>query len=178
MAYYKKLIGERVYLSPISTDAIDTYMRWVNDMDVTEGTGIHHKIFSMELEKEALEGISKSGHTFAIIEKETDKLIGTIGFFDESMLNRRAEFGIMIGEKDHWSKGFGAEAIRLLLDFGFNVRNYNNICLHVCSFNKGAIACYEKVGFKRQGVRREIVIRGKHKYDLIYMDMLAEEECP
>ena len=175
MAHYKKLVGEKVYLSPVSMDDVEPFLRWVNDIEVSKYITISHRIYSEVLEKEAVEKMARSGNTFAIVDKETDKVIGNCAFLKENLLNRTVEIGIMIGEKDYWSRGYGADALRLLINFGFNVRNYHNICLRVVSFNERAIACYEKVGFKRQGVAREAVIHGNKKYDLIYMDILATE---
>lgn len=175
MAHYKKLVGEKVYLSPVSMDDIPTFMRWLNDMEVTRFISLSHRVYTEVLEKEAVERMAKSGNAFTIVDKETDKAIGNCDFLSENMLNRTAEIGITIFEKDYWSKGYGSDALRILLDFGFKLRNYNNICLRVLSFNSRAIACYEKVGFKRQGVQRETIIRGNEKYDLIYMDILASE---
>jgi RimJ/RimL family protein N-acetyltransferase len=83
--------------------------------------------------------------------------------------------GIVIGEKAYWNKGFGQEATRLLLDFGFNLLNLNSVILGTFAFNQRAIAAYRKVGFKEIGRRREGRILAGKKYDVIFMDILAEE---
>jgi RimJ/RimL family protein N-acetyltransferase len=176
MAYYKKMVGEKVYLSPISTEEIDTYMRWINDADVTLFMpSLRTQSISTVKERELVDKMAKNELKFNIIDLETDKIIGNCGFFSENLLHRKAEVGIMIGDKDYWSQGYGADALRLLLDFGFHHRNYHNICLHAVSANHRAIKCYEKVGFKRQGVYREDIIYGDKKYDSIYMDILSTE---
>ena len=175
MAHYQRMIGERVYLSPISMENIDDFMRWINDPDIAHTTTFHSRVISLIQETEFVESLAKSGNIFSIVTQKDDKVIGNCSFFGIDETNRIAEVGIMIGEKDYQSKGYGAEALRLLVKFGFENRNYNNINLHVCSFNKRGIACYEKVGFKEQGIRRQAVIRGNKKYDMIYMDMLADE---
>lgn len=175
MAYYKRIIGEKVYLSPISTDDTDIFMKWVNDPEIAYTTTFFTKVISLTQEREILESLAKSGNTFSIISLKNNRLIGNCSFFNIDEINRTAEIGIMIGEKDYQSKGYGTDALRLLIKFGFENRNYNNICLHVYPFNKGAVACYKKVGFRHQGVRREALIRGNKKYDLLYMDILADE---
>ena len=83
--------------------------------------------------------------------------------------------GMVIGEKSYWDKGYGQEATKLLLDFAFNLLNLNSIMLGTFSFNERAIRCYEKVGFKEIGRRRQTRIIRDFKYDTILMDMLAEE---
>ena len=126
--------------------------------------------------KEILAKMSEKGDfIFAIIDKKTDKLIGNCGFHNINAVNQRAEFGIFIGDKNCQNKGFGTEAGKLLLDFGFNILNLNNILLEVYSFNERAIKAYEKMGFKHIGKQREAKIMTGKKYDKIFMDMLATE---
>ena len=158
MAHYKRMTGEKVYLSPVSTDDTDIFMKWVNDPEIAHTTTFYTQIISLTQEKEIVESLAKSGNTFSIVTLENDAVIGNCSFFRIDETNRNAEIGIMIGEKDFQGKGYGTDALRLLVKFGFENRNYNNICLHVYSFNKGAVACYKKVGFKQQGIRREALI--------------------
>jgi RimJ/RimL family protein N-acetyltransferase len=84
--------------------------------------------------------------------------------------------GIFIGNKQYWNKGFGQEALGLLTDYGFQSLNLNNIMLTVFSFNKRAIKCYEKAGFKQFGVRKESKIVNETKYDEIYMQILRKDK--
>jgi len=175
MAHYKRLASEKVYLSPISTDDIDIFTNWVNDPEVAHTMTFYTRVISLIQEKEFIESLARSGNAFSIVTQENNKLIGNCSFFRINETNRTAEIGIMIGEKDYLNKGYGTDALRLLLKFGFENRNYNNISLYVYSFNERAIACYKKVGFKQQGVCREALIRGNKKYDLLYMDILADE---
>jgi len=81
----------------------------------------------------------------------------------------------MIGEVEHHGKGYGTEAVRLVLDFGFNTLNLNNITLSVHEDNNAGIACYKKLGFKEYGRRRECFFKNGKNIDVIYMDILARE---
>jgi len=83
--------------------------------------------------------------------------------------------GIVIGEKGYWGKGYGQDAVRLLLDYGFNLLNLNSVMLGTFSFNQRAIHCYKKVGFKEIGRRRQARIIAGTAYDNVLMDILAEE---
>lgn len=135
MKYFKKLVGERIYLSPRSTEDVEKYTEWFNDFETTDYTGRSHQTMSIELEKKYLEEHKNEDTVFAIVE----------------------------------------EAIRLILDFGFNYLNLNNIKLDLMEFNERALACYKKCGFKEYGRRRKCeFINGKY-YDTIAMDILAEE---
>ena len=76
MAHYRKLVGEKVYLSPISADDVGTFMHWVSDNEVTRYTPHHSRIYSQTVEKEAVERMAKGGNALSIVDKETDKVIG------------------------------------------------------------------------------------------------------
>ena len=176
MKYYKKLIGERIYLSPINVEDAEKYVEWFCDFKMLDGIGQSSKLMSVESEREWIEkSLKENEYVFAIVDLENDKLIGNCGIHDINYKDRVATVGIFIGEEENRSKGYGAEVLRLLLDYGFNYLNLNNIMLGVMSFNERAIAWYKKVGFKEIGRRRQsYYLNGKY-YDSVYMDILKEE---
>jgi RimJ/RimL family protein N-acetyltransferase len=98
--------------------------------------------------------------------------------FSLDLVNRSAMMGMMIGEKEYWDHGYGQEATRLLLDYGFNLLNLNSIMLGVYAFNERAIQAYRRVGFREIGRRRQVRIINGQKFDLLEMDILAEEFTP
>lgn len=173
----KKLIGEKCYLSPISIDHAKLWTEWMNDLEVTIPLGDEaYTIITLENQKELISSMIKSEvHVFSICDKETDTVIGRSMLLAVDLVNRTARFGIAIGRKDFWDKGYGQEATKLTLDYGFNLLNLNSIMLGTFSFNERAIKCYEKVGFNEIGRRRQARILGYKKYDVVYMDILAEE---
>ncbi|MEJ6951695.1 GNAT family N-acetyltransferase [Natronospora cellulosivora (SeqCode)] len=175
MKYFKKIVGDRIYLSPISLDDVEQFTEWLNDIELTINLTLSTQIFTLEKEKEILDKLSKEGYNFSIVDKSNDELLGNCGLLNVNQINRNAEVGIFIGNKNYWNKGYGTEAMNLLLDYSFNLLNLNSIFLRVHAFNKRAINCYKKCGFKEIGVRREAYIFGGKKYDQIYMDILASE---
>ena len=177
MKYFKKLVGDKIYLSPRNIEDAELYVKWMNDFDVTDFTGRTSQIMDIEGEKEYLSSASKKTNTFsfAIVKQENDRLIGSAGLEKIDYINRVATLGIMIGEQENREKGYGTETINLLLDFGFNYLNLNNINLYVMEFNPRAIACYKKCGFKEMGRRRKTVFLNGKYYDKLYMDILKEE---
>jgi RimJ/RimL family protein N-acetyltransferase len=114
-------------------------------------------------------------HNYSIIDGETDALIGNCGFIDIDHLNQTAEAGIFIGNKNYWNKGYGTEALSLLLDYGFKALNLHNVLIRVYDFNTRAQKCYEKAGFKRIGARREALYRNLEKHDVIFMDIVPSD---
>ena len=176
MKYYKKLVGKKCYLSPISVEDADQYCEWINDAKVNKFMVFSSHQIGIVKERTILEDMIKRGsQIFGIIDKEKDELIGNCSLFDIDHLNRKAEFGIFIGNKTYWGNGYGTEATMLILDYGFNILNLNSIMLRVYSYNKRGISSYKKSGFKVIGSHREAKILSGNKYDEIYMDILAGE---
>jgi len=173
--YFKKLVGKKCYLSPMDVNDAEKYTEWLNDLEVSTGLGqVYEGILNVESEKEILKDLSQK-HNYSVIDIETNELIGSCGFSVIDNLNQTAENGIFIGNKKFWDKGYGTEAMILLMDYGFKALNLHNVLLRVFSFNERAIKCYEKIGFKTIGKRREALKRGDKIYDIIYMDILYDE---
>jgi RimJ/RimL family protein N-acetyltransferase len=175
MKYFKKVIGERCYLSPISLEDTERYAEMLNDFDVAVNLVVAPQIISVPKEREFVERASKSGYVFAIVDLATDELLGNCGLDSVDLINRSAECGIFIGNKAFWNKGYGTEAMCLLLDFSFNLLNLNNIMLQVYDFNARAITSYRKCGFKEIGRRRKARILAGTAHDVILMDMVAAD---
>lgn len=177
MTHYKKLVGEKCYLSPPSLEDAEKWTEWDNDLEVTIPMGEEaYILYSVDKTREIISNIiKKQSQIFSIVNLKTDKPIGRCMLFAIDQVDRRAMLGIAIGDKKYWSKGYGQEATKLLLDYGFNLLNLNNIMLGVYSFNQRAINCYKKLGFKEIGRRRQARIIGGKKFDVILMDMLADE---
>jgi len=171
--YFKKLVGKKCYLSPIDVNDAEKFTEWLNDMDILVNLQLYSSVISLENERIFLSNLSKD-HNYSIIDLETDTLIGNCGFMDIDHINQTSEVGIFIGNKEYRNKGYGTEALSLLIDYGFKALNFHNIMLKVYEYNKGAIKCYEKVGFKQIGKRREALYRNLKKHNIIYMDILHE----
>ncbi|MGI5898671.1 MAG: GNAT family N-acetyltransferase [Christensenellales bacterium] len=176
MRYFRKIPGERLYLSPLDVDDTGIHTRWaewMNDKTVAEHYGGHHNLVTLSSAKKTLEELK--GYRFAIILLDGDVLIGHISLHDIDHLNRNAFLGIFIGDEKHRGKGYGGEAVRLVLDYGFKTLNLHSIMLSVHADNYAGIACYKKVGFREAGRRREWIFKHGKYFDKIYMDILAHE---
>ena len=174
--YLKKLIGDNIYLSPISLDDVEEYAEMVNDIKVSVGLGYlsYTNIIDFESEKEFLISVKKE-KMFAVRLLENDELLGNIGFNSLDIINRNGALGVLIGNPKYQRKGYGTEALKLILDYGFSFLNLRNISLSVFEYNEVAYNLYKKIGFKEAGrLRKAVEILGK-TYDVIIMDMLKEE---
>ena len=172
----KTLVGDNVYLSPISLDDVEKYAEMVNDIKVSVGLGYlsYTNIIDFESEKEFLISAKKE-KMFAVRLLKNDEILGNIGFNSVDLLNCTAVIGIMLGNPNYQRKGYGIEAVKLILDYGFSFLNLRNISLSVFEYNEAAYNLYKKAGFKEVGrLRKAVEIMGK-TYDVIIMDMLKEE---
>lgn len=174
--YARKIIGDNIYLSPISLDDVEEYTHMVNNNIVSVGLGsaVYASIYCADRELDVLKNL-KTSHNFAVRLIENDELLGNIGFNDIDFVNKSGTLGIMLGNEKYYGKGYGKEALMLFLDYGFSFLNLRNIVLYVFEYNEIAYNLYKKVGFKEVGrIRKRQELMGKF-YDSIVMDILNEE---
>jgi len=171
--YFKKLVGQKCYLSPIDINDYNKYTEWWNDPDVVKYLPNHY-ILTAEKEKENLITISKM-HCYSIIDLKTNELIGDIGIKDISNTNRTGEISIIIGNKNYWNAGYGKESMKLLINYAFNSLSLNCIYLKVYEKNERAISCYKAVGFQQSGMIREGAFYNQEYDNVLIMDILSND---
>jgi len=171
------IYGENIYLRAIERDDLQRCLNWANDPEITQFLAIGRYPFNMLKEEEWLNNISKSTEhvVFAVCLKKNDVHIGNCGLHGINYIDSYATCGILIGEKEYWGKGFGSEAIQLLVDYVFNILNLNRIELSFYDFNERARKCYSKMGFKEEGKLRKRRFRRGRYCDEIMMGLLREE---
>jgi RimJ/RimL family protein N-acetyltransferase len=174
------LHGEKVILRAQTRADLPTFVRWFNDPEITQFLGADMWPMSPEAEERWFNRAVEEGRKNLSIETiplpgQPGILIGNIGLFDFSERNHNAELGIVIGEKDYWSKGYGSDAIKTLLRFAFNELNDHRVTLRVYDFNPRGIRCYEKCGFQIEGRLRQHIFRHGEWHDEIVMGILRDE---
>lgn len=176
MKYFKKLEGKRIYLSPMNKDDIEIFTKWLNDSKVTDNINATTKLTTLETENNWFDNLKNSkDYVFSIVTQKDDKLIGNCSINKIDNISGTTELGIMIGEEENRSKGYGFEVLRLLLDYCFNQLNMHNVCLRVLSFNERAIKCYKKVGFNEYGRRHEAHYCNGKYCDIISLEILKSD---
>jgi RimJ/RimL family protein N-acetyltransferase len=176
------LKGENVILRPVKRKDIKIFLKWFNDPEVIQYLTLFKPITEMEEEK-WIEEIAKRNNIIFVIEaifkkgnkKTIRKPIGNCGFHIIDHLNQNAEIGIAIGEKEYWGKGYGTEAISLLVDYGFNVLNLRRISSGTFSFNQRSIKMHQKLGFVQEGIRRQARFKNGQFHDDVIFGILREE---
>jgi len=112
---------------------------------------------------------------FSIRTLQEDRLIGDVGLDGVRWNHGNAFVGIAIGEREYWGKGYGTEAMRLILRYAFVELNLQRVSLSVFEYNLRAIRSYEKISFVHEGRQRGVLKRDGRRYDLVYMGILREE---
>jgi len=171
------LQGERVYVRPLESSDVRRAQRWVNDPETRVPLGSLFRPMSEDAEREFIESTAKDENAvhLAIVLRDGDRHIGVMGLHELNWKDRRATFGIFIGEKDCRGRGYGTEATQLMLQHAFRSLNLHRVELTVYAFNKQAIRSYEKAGFVHEGTKREdAFVDGRYVDSLLYAILATE----
>ena len=106
---------------------------------------------------------------------EDARLIGEISLDGVQWHHGDTFIAIGIGERDYWNRGYGTDAMRVMLRYAFCELNLHRISLNVFGYNYRALSMYEKIGFQHEGRQREYLYRDGRRWDLIYMGILNSE---
>lgn len=170
--------GQKVLLRAIERDDLPLLHAFNNDLAVELAGGgdppMPQSLARLEAEFDSqASGGGRNGTVFAI---ETDNhFIGICALFNTDHVAHTSELGITIGNQSYWSKGYGREALSLLVNYGFRYQNYHKIWLRVHSINERAIKAYTVVGFAEEGRLRQHVYGDGQYVDLILMGILRSE---
>ncbi|KOF56008.1 GNAT family N-acetyltransferase [Clostridium guangxiense] len=171
--------GEKVCLRAYKEEDIKVAAELVNDEELKRflTPRIPFPISPWEEEDwiKSQKGNQSGQFNFAIEDMKTKKYIGGCGIQDVNWLARTATVGIMIGDKDYWGKGYGTDAMKILIKFIFENMNINKIKLSTFSFNERAKKCYEKCGFKVEGILKDEIFKDGKYYDEVLMAVFREE---
>lgn len=178
--------GKLVRLRPVEKADLLQFVQWFADPEFRWFVAMYQPV-SMEQEEGWFQRTMSSGETqpWAIEARDATasgnrgsdrwNLIGSCGFHHIDWRNRSGEIGIIIGDKECWGRGYGTDATRVLVSWGFEILNLNRIHLRVYADNPRAIRCYEKVGFQTEGRLRDDDYRNGAYRDTIVMSILRRE---
>lgn len=169
--------GKHVDLVCLVKADAEVVHRWSSDMELIFNWGNQPFPADLKAIEEQLESQHKQKNCLilGIQLSKGEKLIGMGGLSHIEWPWQRAELTMCIGEKEHQGKGCGQEATMLILEHAFTKLNLHSVMLRVTSYNERAIKCYKACGFKHAGRRREARIDGSKYFDVLFMDILADE---
>jgi RimJ/RimL family protein N-acetyltransferase len=170
--------GEQVRLRGTTESDLETIARWYNDptMQVLQSGRVMPVLESQALEETRSWNAAKDGGGAGLSVEliSSGELIGQVTLWGARPATRAATFAIMLGP-DFMSRGYGTEATRLMVGYGFRELGLNRIELRTWAFNTRAIAAYSKAGFSVEGRRRQVLFHEGAFHDEMIMSILAEE---
>ena len=172
------LVQDPVRLRAIERGDLPQFVAWFNDPEIRHYVGGVAPVSAAGEERWFDAQLDESDSYRFTIEARLDdvwRVIGNCGIHEIDWHARKAPIGIVIGEREQWNRGFGTLALTILLRFGFGEVNLNRLELEVLDSNARAIRCYEKVGFRREAVRREALFQGGEYHDWVVMGALRED---
>ena len=170
------LIGKRVYLRPLMKEDLVYLRKWSQDAEIRELIGETTPMSQAECEK-FLEKVyaDSSREWFMVVIKQDNRVIGEAGLLRMDPAWRTTDVSVIMGEKEEWGKGYGTEAILLLLDRAFRQLDFHRVAIGVVGFNERALRFWEKVGFRKEGVQRDGYYYDHKYYDFVMMSILDDE---
>lgn len=171
------LTGEKVRLRLMTNEDTDRIVFWRNQPRVWQNF-IYQKPFTKEGHEEWIRTMVDTGKVVQFIMEELPggRPVGSVYLRDINADSRKAEYGIFIGEEDALGKGYGTEAARLAVGYGFEKLCLHKIFLRVFADNRAAVRSYEKAGFVQEGYfKDEEFIRQCYR-DLIFMAVRNPKE--
>jgi len=170
------IIGEKVYLRALERSDGPLFVQWLNHPEIQQTT-IHYRPLNLQDEDDFVDRMRASANDvgLVIVARDTDMPVGVTALHQIDWRNRYASFGITIGESANWGKGYGAEATRLMVQHAFATLNLNRVWLYVLEYNERGIRCYERLGFKKEGLLRQEHYRNGRYWDTWMMAILREE---
>lgn len=168
--------GNKVYLRPYRESDLELVEFGKNNADVRETLFLFAPVTAEQVKAEMNAwSNSKEIMLFTICSRENDEPVGQTAFVRIDYVSRAAVFYLAIYDPKFWSKGFGGEATRLMVEYGFEILNLNRIHLHVCAENPNAIEAYKKVGFQIEGTLRQAMYHYNRYIDFYVMGALRED---
>jgi RimJ/RimL family protein N-acetyltransferase len=169
--------GEKIYLAELDRANAEVVRNWLNDPEVHEFLAVGRIPITREAEERYydLQAASDDRYTFEIHVGEDGRYIGNVGLKDVNLAHRRAELGLVIGSKDDWGRGYGADAIVTCLRFAFDTLGLHSVRLKAHADHLRGLDLYRRVGFRETGREREAVFQNGRFADYVVLDMLDRE---
>jgi RimJ/RimL family protein N-acetyltransferase len=169
------LEGQRVRLRPVQPGDLPKFVEWLADPDVRRWLAALPEAPTLQDEVEWYEDSrANPDNVLWAIETVGGQLIGTVELRIAQHANR-AELGIAIQDRSQWNKGYGTDTVRQVLDYGFGELGLNRIELTVDEENGRGRRCYEKCGFREEGLLRQHRIVDGEYGNTVMMAILREQ---
>lgn len=170
--------GKKVILRSLELSDVDEIMKYINSLELRKTLG---GIVPLTNEQE-IDFVKKSwenrmkGESYVFALTTLDgKFLGSVALEDVDTLGRTAELGILIGDPQNQNQGYGTDAVIAICAFGFQYLNLHSIYLRHVEYNDMGVRAYEKAGFTKTGIEREVIFRDGKYFNAHRMDILDRE---
>ncbi len=161
--------------TPVKSD-IGSFVKWSNDPELRRLTAETAPMSDAEA-KAFIDKVRNDADRrwFTIVDKKTGNPIGECGLLRIFRPWKTADLTMIIGEKDHWGKGYASEAMELLLDLAFKDLGLHRLAVGVLENNARAIRFYRRFGFIEEGRQRSGYLADGEYSDFVMMSLLEHE---
>jgi RimJ/RimL family protein N-acetyltransferase len=174
--------GELVGLSAFDPEELaKAYANWTRDSELQRlldsgASALHSAKAGVDFFEKMVKDDSPEHHFFSIRTLEDNRLLGDINLDVINNWGSRDSFvGLGIGDRNDWGKGYGTDAMKIILRFAFTELNLRRVTLTVFEYNPRAIRSYEKTGFRHEGRLRGALVRDGKRWDMLYMGILRDD---
>ncbi|MDO8668320.1 MAG: GNAT family protein [bacterium] len=170
------LKGEKIILKPLAISQAENFLRWIKDDEVSRFLIIDGRGLTLNKEKEYIKNslTDKSKLNWAIF-TDSGEHIGSTGLHDINRKNLKAVWGIFIGDKNYWNQGLGTDVLKTVSKHCFKKLKLNRVELGVFPHNPRGKRCYEKCGFKVEGVKKQAIWKNGRFIDEIIMGITKDD---
>ena len=170
------LTGERTVLRPFTEADTEDMAEIIDDPEVRRFTGAPAKEPTHEQLRSWYGSRSAQSDRLdlAVTDRGTGELVGEVVLYEWDPAARSCTFRTLVGPRGR-DRGFGTEATRLIVGYGFERLGLHRISLEAYAYNARALRVYEKVGFRVEGIRREVEFRDGEWVDEVLMAVLDHE---
>jgi diamine N-acetyltransferase len=170
------LVGRRVRLRPLGKEDLIYLREWSEDAEIRGLIGEGAPMSKGDSEKFFKKVPANTARAwFMVVLRENNKPIGEAGLLRMDRAWRTTDVSVIIWEREEWGKGYGSEAILLLLDYAFERLNFHRVAIGVVGFNERALRFWTKNGFRKEGVQRDGYYYDGRYYDFVMMSILEDE---
>lgn len=168
------LRGKKVYLRPFTEADASFFEIWYNDPETRAKIAAPQPTTNAQALQYAQRNSSDS-IWLAVVTCEHNEIIGEIGLLRMFPTWQSSDLTIIIPQDRHQGKGYGTEAIQLMMDYAFGDLGFHRLAIGVVGFNTSALHFYEKNGFRKEGIQEDGYYYHYQYYDFVMMRILKDE---
>ncbi|WP_369995880.1 GNAT family N-acetyltransferase [Winogradskyella sp.] len=152
------LKGEHIYLRALEPEDLDFVHNIENDTSfwhLSDTQTPYSRYLIKQYLKNAKQDIYEAKQLRMAICDMGNNTIGLIDVFDFNIKNKRAGIGIVIKDELNRSKGYGKEALNILVDYCFKVLHLHQVYANISENNETSLKLFEGSGFKKIGLKKD-----------------------